>query len=330
MAASIFKTDGEPTIAIVTRGVAACHQSNADLVLGLGGGSAIDAAKAIAALATNPGDPLDYLEVIGKGQPLTRPPLPFIAIPTTAGTGSEVTRNAVLGSPAHNVKVSLRSPLMPAKVAIVDPELTLDLPPEVTATTGMDALTQCIEAYVSCKATPLTDAFCIDGIRRAAQSLRRVFHQGNDLNARSDMALASLYSGIALAHAGLGAVHGFAGPIGGMFPAPHGAVCAALLPEVMKVNLDALRRREPGSAALPRFTEIAQRITEDPAATADEGVRWLKQLRDDLRIPLLRHWGVKDADIPEILPKARAASSMKGNPLHLEDSELRQILTAAL
>jgi alcohol dehydrogenase class IV len=281
-------------------------------------------------MATNPGEVIDYLEVIGKGQPLTQPPLPFIAIPTTAGTGSEVTRNAVLGSPEHRVKVSLRSPLMSAKVAIVDPELTLGLPREVTATTGMDALTQCLEAYVSCKANPLTDAFCIEGLRRAARSLRRACMEGGDLTARTDMALASLYSGIALAHAGLGAVHGFAGPLGGMFPAPHGALCAALLPHVVEANLGALRNREPHNPTLGRFHEIAPWLMQDPSATIEDAVAWLKQLQSDLGIPRLGHWGIGPTHFPEILPKAAAASSMNGNPLKLEEAELQSILAAAI
>jgi alcohol dehydrogenase class IV len=328
--ASVFPTAGEPTLADVTAGVRAAKEGHCDVVIGLGGGSALDAAKAMAAMATNPGEVLDYLEVIGKGQPLTQPPLPFIAIPTTAGTGSEVTRNAVLGSPEHRVKVSLRSPLMSAKVAILDPELTLSLPPGVTATTGMDALTQCLEAYVSCKANPLTDAFCIEGLRRAARSLRRACMEGGDLTARTDMALASLYSGIALAHAGLGAVHGFAGPLGGMFPAPHGALCAALLPHVVEANLGALRNREPHNPTLGRFHEIAPWLMQDPSATIEDAVAWLKQLQSDLGIPRLGHWGIGPTHFPEILPKAAAASSMKGNPLKLEEAELQSILAAAI
>jgi alcohol dehydrogenase class IV len=291
-------------------------------VIGFGGGSALDAAKAIAALTTNPGDLLDYLEVIGKGQPLQQAPLPFIAIPTTAGTGSEVTRNAVLGSPEHRVKVSLRSPQMLAKVAIVDPELSLGLPPDLTASTGMDALTQCIEAYVSCKANPMTDVFCADGLRRAARSLRVACADGCHLEARIDMALASLYSGIALANGGLGAVHGLAGPMGGMFAAPHGAVCAALLPHVMQVNLAALRSREPRHPVLERFAEIARWLTGDEQAGADDAVTWLQQLQRDLRIPGLRAWGVAETDFPSIIEKASAASSMKGNPLRLTDAEM--------
>lgn len=321
---------GEPTLTDVAQGVDLARQAGCDCVIGMGGGSALDAAKAIAAMTTNPGDVLDYLEVIGKGRALTQAPLPFIAVPTTAGTGSEVTRNAVLGSPEHRVKVSLRSPMMLAKVAIVDPDLTLDLPPDITATTGMDALTQCIEAYVSCKANPFTDSFCADGIRRAARSLRQVFANGQDLEARTDMSLASLYSGIALGNAGLGAVHGFAGPIGGMFPAPHGAVCAALLPQVMRANLAAIRARQPHSTVLSRFDEIARWVTRDAKAKADDAVEWLSRLQSDLNIPRLSAWGISEAHIPEILPKAAAASSMKGNPLKLEEAELAGILTAVI
>src|SRR5207247_3681173 len=224
-----FSISGEPIIDLVVRGARFARAEKCGLVIGFGGGSAIDAAKAIAALLTNEGDVFDYLEVIGGGKPLARGSAPFMAIPTTAGTGAEVTRNAVLASPGHRLKVSLRSPLLLAKVALVDPELTYDLPPELTATTGLDALTQLIEPYVSCRANPLTDAICVEGIRRAARSLRRAFDNGADKSARLDMAIAGLFGGLALANAGLGAVHGFAASIGGMFSAPHGAVCAALL-----------------------------------------------------------------------------------------------------
>lgn len=202
----------------------------------------------------NGGDPLDYAEVIGHGRPLERRSLPLIAIPTTAGTGAEVTRNAVIGSPEHRVKVSLRSPLMLPEVAIVDPELTRDLPPALTASTGLDALTQLIEPLVSCRTNPLTDALCRSGIQRAARSLRRAVEHGEDLVAREDMSLASLFSGLALANAALGAVHGLTGPLGGMFEASHGALCASLLPAVMEANVRALRHRAgtPRPAALQR------------------------------------------------------------------------------
>jgi len=213
--AVIFSVDGEPSLSTIREGVALAKTERCDFVVGFGGGSAIDAGKAIAAMLTNPGDVLDYLEIIGQGKVLKSNSAPFLAIPTTAGTGSEVTRNAVLASPEHRLKVSLRSPYLQPRIALVDPELALELPAALTATTGLDALTQLIEAYVSCRANPMTDALCAEGIRRAARSLRRACDDGHNLAAREDMALASLLSGIALANAGLGAVHGFAGPIAG-------------------------------------------------------------------------------------------------------------------
>ncbi len=214
-----FVVRGEPKVDTVRTGVALARAEGCDLVIAAGGGSVIDTGKAIAALLTNPGDALDYLEIVGRGQALGIPSAPCIAVPTTAGTGSEVTRNAVLSSPEHGVKASLRSPSMLPRLAVVDPELTLDLPPEITATTGLDALTQLIEPFVSIKANPLTDLYCQEGLRRATRSLRRACDQGNDVEARGDMSLASLLGGMALANAGLGAVHGFAAAIGG--PSKH-------------------------------------------------------------------------------------------------------------
>jgi len=277
--AVIFSVAGEPDIETIERGTAVAKQEKCELVISFGGGSALDAGKAIAAMAANQGELLDYLEIIGRGKALPNRPLPFIAIPTTAGTGSEVTRNAVLASPEHRAKVSLRSPLMLPRVALVDPELTLDLPPGITASTGLDALTQLIEPYVCARANPMTDALCMDGIRRAAGSLRKVFENGRDLGAREDMALASLYGGMALANAGLGAVHGLAGPIGGMFPAPHGATCAALLPHVMEMNLRALRARQPASEALRRYDEVARLLMGGSGRLTNT----IDELRDDAR-----------------------------------------------
>ena len=328
--ATIYPIAGEPDIASVERGVAVAKQQACDHVISLGGGSAIDGGKAIAALLTNPGTALDYLEVIGGGKPLPHSPAPFVAIPTTAGTGAEVTRNSVLASPEHRVKVSLRSPLMLPKVALVDPQLTLDLPREITAASGLDALTQLIEPYVSCRANPMTDTLCMDGIRRAARSLRGVCNHGSDLAAREDMALASLFSGMALANAGLGAVHGFAGPIGGMFPAPHGAVCAALLPHVLAANLRALQTREPQNPARARFDEVARLLTNSPTATAEAGITWVNELVRDLNIPRLSHYGIGPAHLADVAAKAQHASSMKGNPLKLTPDELLQVLQAAL
>lgn len=324
-----FATGGEPTLDTVRAGVEAARREGCDVVIACGGGSAIDAGKAIAAMLTNLGDVLDYLEVIGSAQPLRAAPAPFIAVPTTAGAGSEVTRNAVLASPEHGVKASLRSPLLLPRVAVVDPELTLSAPPEVTAATGLDALSQLIEPFVSHRANPFTDMLCREGLGRIARSLRRAYRNGSDLEARTDMSLASLLGGMALANAGLGAVHGFAAPVGGAFPAPHGAVCAALLAPVTRANLRALRRRDPQNAALARYEEAA-RILDPGAPNADALVEWLEGIRVELRIPPLAAYGIRESDIPALCEKAARASSMKGNPVALEREELQAVLAEAL
>ena len=317
LAAENWLVPGEPTLDLIHRGVEHARASSCDMVIAFGGGSSIDAGKAIAALLTNPGDPLDYLEVIGKGNALEHPSAPFIAIPTTAGTGSEVTRNAVLSSPEHRVKVSLRSPYMLPRLALVDPEMTHVLPPAITASTGLDALTQLIEPYVSVRANPMTDALCLEGLHRAARSLRRVYEHPADASAREDMSIASLFSGIALANAALGAVHGFAAPIGGMFPAPHGAVCAALLPHATEVNIQALRSRSPESESLRRYDAVAQILD-------------VAEICKALNVPSLRTYGMTAQHIPDIVAKASRASSMKGNPIVLTESELTEIVTRAL
>jgi alcohol dehydrogenase class IV len=327
---SQFVCAGEPDVALVERGVAQAKAERCHMVISFGGGSVIDAGKAIAAMLTNAGELLDYLEVIGHGKSLARAGAPFIAIPTTAGTGSEVTRNAVLGSPVHRVKVSLRSPLMLAKIALVDPELTHGLPPALTAATGMDALTQLIEPYVSCRANPMVDALCLEGMQRAARSLRKAFAEPDNAAARGDMSIASLFGGLALANAGLGAVHGFAGPIGGMFPAPHGATCGALLPHVMEANLRALQKRQPGSEPLRRYDEVARRVTGNPQAAAAEGIRWVSQLAADVHVPALGAYGMTKAEVPELVEKSAKASSMKANPIPLLAEELAEILQRAL
>jgi alcohol dehydrogenase class IV len=330
IATSTFAIAREPDLAAVDAGVALAREAGCDLVVGIGGGSVLDGAKAIAALVANDGALLDYLEVIGKGQPLSRPSLPCVAIPTTAGTGSEVTRNAVLTSPAHRVKVSLRSAHMLPRLALVDPDLTRDLPRALTASTGLDAVTQLVEPYLSRRANPFTDALCTDGLRRAAGALRRAFDDGEDRDARQDMALASLYGGMALANAGLGAVHGFAGPIGGMFDAPHGAICAALLPFVVDGNLRALRARAPDHPSLSRFDDVARLLTGRGTAVAADAVRHLHDLIDALEVPRLGAFGVTVDDLETIVDQATRASSMKANPIDLTRGEMREILAAAL
>lgn len=326
---TFFPVAEEPTVERIREGVAAAADCRCEALIGIGGGSALDAAKAIAALVTNGGDPLDYLEGVGRGEIFRRPALPLLAIPTTAGTGSEATRNAVLRASEFGVKVSLRSPLLIPPAAIVDPELTYGLPPAITACTGMDALTQLLEAFTSRRANPLTDALCRDGIARSARSLRRAVEHGRDAPAREDLALASLESGLALANAGLGAVHGLAGPLGGSFAAAHGAICAALLPPVMAQNLQALRQRQPNSAALDRYREIAGLLTGRPDARPEDGIAWVAALANDLQIPPLRAFGVDPQSFPALVEKSLNASSMRTNPVDLTREELTAALSRA-
>lgn len=329
-----FSVTQEPDIALVQRGVATVNAFAAEMVISFGGGAAIDTGKAISALATNPGSVLDYLEIIGKGKKLIQPPLPFVAIPTTAGTGAEVTRNAVIASPEHKLKVSLRSPLMLPKVALVDPELTYGLPKAITAYTGMDALTQCIEPFVSNAANPLTDAICHEGIRIGSQAIYDVYGANPDqyevmTEARHGMALTSLFGGLALANAKLGAVHGFAGVLGGMYDAPHGALCAALLPPVIEVNVRALQSRDNDIPALRRYTQIAILLTKRGKASGSDVAPWLAELVNTLEIPPLRTYGIQREDFPTIVEHSAKASSMKGNPIVLTTDELTEILDKA-
>ena len=326
---AIFLVRGEPAVGLVREGVRAAIAEKAGVIVAIGGGSAIDAGKAIAGLLRNGPEPLDYLEVVGRGQPLANPAAPFIAVPTTAGTGAEVTRNAVLASPEHRVKASLRSPYLLPRLAVVDPQLTLSLPPAITASTGLDALTQLLEAWVSVRANPMTDAYCREGLPLVARSLRRAFRDGTDLAARTDMSLAALLSGLALANGGLGAVHGFAAPIGGMFDAPHGAVCAALLPHATAVNIAALRSRDPGGDRLRRYEAAARALTGNGAASAHELPQWLNELCRDLGIPGLASYGAGDEHIADFVAQAARSSSMKGNPIVLTEAELREILARA-
>lgn len=324
-----FSVHGEPTTTLIKTGIETARKAQSDFVISFGGGSVLDTGKAIAAMLTNPGELADYLEVIGQGKPLVFKAAPHIAIPTTSGTGAEVTRNSVLGVPEYKVKVSMRSQLMIPTVAIVDPVLTYTLPPSITAFTGLDALTQLIEAFVSIKSNPMTDGICREGITAAARSLQKAFENGSDANAREDMSLAALFGGLALANAGLGAVHGFAGPLGGMISAPHGAICAALLPFVMETNIRALQARKPESKALERYNVIAQILTKNPHAQAVEAVEWIRKLCNCLNIPSLGKLGLKKQDFPEVAAKSLKSSSMKGNPIELNADELAEILEKA-
>ena len=324
-----FPVSGEPTVETVDEAKAIATAARCDLVISIGGGSVIDTGKASAALIPNEGAALDYLEVIGAGRKLSVDPLPFIALPTTAGTGAEVSKNAVLGSKAHRVKVSLRDNRMLADIALVDPLLTHSVPPAVTASTGMDALTQVLEPFVSRLANPLTDGLCAEGLRRAGSSLRTVYAEPENAAARRDMALTSLLGGLALANAKLGAVHGFAGVLGGMYDAPHGAVCAALLPPVMAANLNALAASEPENPALQRYENAAQILLGDPAARAQDAMGWIRETSRLFSIPGLGAYGLREGDFEEIVAKSSVSSSMQGNPIVLTADELHAILRNA-
>jgi len=325
-----FHVTGEPTVEMAQAAATSAREAGSEVVIAFGGGSVIDTGKVVAAMLRNKGELLDYLEVVGQGKPLAHPAAPHIAVPTTAGTGAEVTRNAVLSVPEHKVKVSMRGLFLLPRWALVDPLLTHSMPPELTASTGLDALTQLVEAFVSNKANPLTDGICREGLRRAGRSLARAFADGSDAPAREDMALASLFSGLALANAKLGAVHGFAGPLGGLTSAPHGAICGKLLPFVMEANVRALQERAPDCPALARFDEVARILTKNSAARACDAVVWIQQLCGTFGLPGLRTYGLTEHNMPTVVAKAKKASSMKGNPIALRDEELVTILEQAI
>lgn len=322
----------EPDIALIHTGLALARKHAVEVVVGLGGGSVMDTAKCLSALLTNEGDPFHYLEVIGNGMALRNQAAPCICIPTTAGTGSEVTRNAVISAPEQRVKASMRSPLMLARVALVDPELTYSLPPDITAFTGLDALTQNLEPLVSRRANPVTDAIATAGLRRACAlpaAYASAHHEtldDADKAAREAMALASLSGGLALANSGLGAVHGFAAVLGARYPVPHGAVCGILLPHVVEANLAATR----GMAGFEARWTIIRDALSPIIEPGQDIAAALHRLNRSLNMPTLSHYGVTEGDIPELVALSQKASSMKANPVDLPAETLAAILRAAL
>ena len=320
-----YAIPSEPTLGMVAEGRALAISEKCGAVVAFGGGSAIDAGKAIAALAGNDGDLLDYMEIVGKALPLPRPGLPCIAIPTTAGTGAEVTKNSVLASPEAKVKASLRSPYLLPVLSLVDPEVLDGIPSAVLATTGMDALSHLLESFVSIRANVFSLALAREGMIRVARSLRPAFEDGLTSERREDLAVASLFGGLCLANSGLGAVHGFAAPLGGMWKAPHGAVCAALLPAVMRANIAALGQRDPHNAVLGRYRELNGLL-----AAGGDAVAWTTGLASALGIPKLAALGVRPDDVPLLVEKAKLASSMRGNPIVLTDAELTTIVLESL
>ena len=322
-----YKIPREPDVALIDEGIRLCKESGCHSVIGFGGGSALDSAKVIAALATNGGDSLDYLEEIGRGKTIHTPPLPFIAIPTTAGSGSEVTKNSVIKVPEAGVKRSIRSDLMVPLYAIVDPTLCQDAPVHVAASAGLDALTHLIEAYVSRGAQPTTDALIVPGIKMACTALWAL-SKGDFAAHAEQMALASIWGGIALANAGLGVIHGLVAPLCGLKPIAHGTGCASLLPEGILANVAALKKRDPKHPVLARYQEIAAIINHGDNDIEKAAMR-LSSLRRSLGVPSLSAQGVFATDFASILSGCRGGS-MKNNPISLSDEELSDLLTSSL
>lgn len=330
-----LRVDGEPSPALVDAAVRRWRGSGITAVVGVGGGSVLDAAKAIAGLLPG-GDPvMDFLEGVGPQRAYRGPALPFLAVPTTAGTGSEATRNAVLSvAGPDGFKKSFRDERLVAQWAIVDPDLLADCPPRLIAANGMDALTQLIESYVSLRANPFTDALVLGALERVRDALPQWYENaGSAEPARTELAYAALVSGIALAQTGLGSVHGLAAPLGAFFPIPHGAACGTMLAAATALNVRTLRQREPQHPALAKYARIAEALTARPYATAaaahDALVHRLEEWTAKLELPRLRAYGVGDADLPRVVAHCRG-SSMRTNPIVLADEELTELLEARL
>ncbi len=326
------RISGEPSPEAIDAAVQRYRGREISVVVAIGGGSALDAGKAIAGLLL-PGNPvLDHLEGVGPERPYRGPSVPLVAVPTTAGTGSEATRNAVLSRDgADGFKKSFRDERLVAQYAVVDPDFLATCPPAVIAGNGMDALTQLLESYVSKRANPFCDALALDGLARARDSLLPLYRDAGDADARAGMAYASLLSGITLAQVGLGSVHGLASPLGAFFPIPHGVVCGTLVAAATAVNIRALRQREPGHPALARYARIGRLLTGEPlphdAEAGDALVALLDQWTHRLDLPTLDRFGITPKDHPRIVASSRG-SSMKTNPIVLEDTEITEILEA--
>ncbi len=317
------RVSGEPVLALVEEARALARTEQCHVIVGLGGGSAMDVAKAVAGLLPLSGSVAEY----HAGRRLEGPGVPFIAVPTTAGTGAEVSNNAVLTDPVRGIKTSIRSDGWYARVALVDPELTLGVPPGVTAASGADALCQAIEAYVSIGAMPITDALCQEAIRLIGRSLRRAYAHGDDLAARSDMLYGSLMAGMSLTTARLGAVHGMAHPLGYRYNIPHGVVCGLLLPYVMAYNAD---------YAVGKYARVAELLGVDARGRneremAQHAAESVRELMREIGIPLhLRPFGVSQADWPAIVAESLASSSLRHNPRPFQEADVQAILEEAM
>lgn len=327
------RVNGEPSPPLVDDAVAEYAGWRPDCVVAIGGGSVIDAAKAIAGLLPSGASVMEYLEGVGRGDIYSGPSTPFIALPTTAGTGGETSKNAVLSVVGKNgFKKSFRHDLLVARVIILDPELCMGCPPGVTAACGMDALTQLLESYVSSDASPITDALALSGLAHVRESLIPAVEHGNNLEARSGMLYASSISGLALANAGLGSVHGLASPLGAFFPIPHGVVCGTLVSAAARQNISLLEAMNPLHPALYKYA-TAGRLMLDDQCLSDKAARaGLLDLLDEwtgrLGIARLSAFGISAADIPKIT--AHVSGGMKTNPVQLTDIQAQALLVSRL
>lgn len=323
--------DGEPSPALVDRLAVDFRAAEIEVVIGIGGGSVLDAAKAVAGLLRIPNSVMDFLEGVGPELPYSGPEVPFIAIPTTAGTGSEATRNAVLSKQGNEgFKKSFRHERLVPRYAVVDPQLLATCPKPLIAANGMDALTQLLESYVSTRANPVTDTLAMSGIRAVRDSLPGWYHeQGDVAQHRANMAYAALLSGVTLAQVGLGSVHGLAAPLGAFFPIPHGVVCGTLVAECTRVNIALLQQRQPNSDALWRYAHVGKVLQRDMTLSERDGLQALVQVlerwTEALDLPKLSAYGMREADIPHVVANCRG-SSMKTNPIVLSDDEVAGIL----
>jgi alcohol dehydrogenase len=325
---------GEPSPQMVDEAVRALHAESIDVVVGIGGGSALDAAKAIAGLLKPGNSVMDHLEGVGPELPYAGPATPFIAVPTTAGTGSEATKNAVLSvQGTDGFKKSFRDDKLVAEYALVDPDLLATCPPAVVAANGMDAFTQLLESFVSSRAAPLTDSLAWGGMKAARDGLLPLYTDTGDAAARERMAYAALVSGITLAQVGLGSVHGLAAPLGAFFPIPHGVACGTLVATATRVNIEILRTREPDHPALEKYAQVGRLLSRQGQLGRDAAHAALVDILDawtrELRLPPLTHYGVTPADIQRIVANSRG-SSMKTNPVQLDDSEIAAIIAARI
>ena len=325
---------GEPSPQMVDDAVRALGDAGIDVVVGIGGGSALDAAKAIAGLLKPGNSVMDHLEGVGPELPYAGPATPFIAVPTTAGTGSEATKNAVLSVQGPGgFKKSFRDERLMAEYAIVDPNLLATCPPGVIAANGMDAFTQLLESFVSSRAAPLTDSLAWGGMKAARDGLLPFYRDARDEKARERMAYAALVSGITLAQVGLGSVHGVAAPLGAFFPIPHGVACGTLVATATRVNIEALRARDPSHPALEKYAQVGRLLSRQGQLDQEAAHAALVDMLDgwtrELRLPGLAHYGVTPADVPRLVSNSRG-SSMKTNPVVLEDAEIAAMLAARI